>query len=149
MVLPKKFKILGREWKTVIAPGTLRDHTGQIIDGLCDPKNKLIFVRASQDYDAEYYEATWYHEFFHACLYEQGFFTTNKWDSDFEELIVENFGRVLAETFDIKLKGMTKSNGITLKMIKDCLVNEVPLNLPGKAKSSAKACLSKEGASDE
>lgn len=141
MVLPKKFKILGREWKTVIAAGVLRDHTGQLIDGLCDPKNNLIFVRGQSDYNMEYYQATWFHEFFHACLYELGFFTTNNWSPDFEELIVENFGRIVVESFDIQLKKITKGNAITFKMIQDAVANKTPLNLPGKAKASVQEVL--------
>lgn len=141
MVLPKKFKILGREWRTVIAPGVLRDHLGQMIDGLCDPKNNLIFVRGQSDYTMEYYQATWFHEFFHACLYEQGMFTTDGWDRDFEELVVENFGRILSESFDIQLKNITKANSIDYKMIQAAVANKTPLNLPGKARASAFTCL--------
>ena len=75
---------------------------GDECDGHCDKEKKLITM-AEPDNNHEY-TATLLHELFHGAFYESALGQTSI-DEDIEEIIVEQFAKVLLDNFDIKPKG--------------------------------------------
>lgn len=75
-------------------------------DGLCCHENKVIVIDKSLKGDE--YSATLLHELGHAMFYSISLHQTSI-SPDLEEIIVENFSKMITNHFEIKLKRRSQS----------------------------------------
>lgn len=104
MKLPKYRTILGKKWK-IRFKWNLRCDDGHKVDGLCDFKNRYIWLDRLLPKDERF--QVFLHEEFHAVLHELCFNQLEA-SSDAQEIVCEGLSRWMVETYDIKFKKKKK-----------------------------------------
>lgn len=92
--------ILGQSWKVTFVHPVVNPENNQQAAGMCDLANMTLWI----DYTMSKAEAahTLIHEMFHAYIRSGG--VNNAYISiDLEEIIADQFGRVMIDNFDFNL----------------------------------------------
>lgn len=100
MKLPKTVPIFGAHIKIIETKG-LTDEYGRPLDGMYCYKTKAIYI--DKGLSSEEKKQTLIHEMGHAMFHRVSISYTN-FNPDLEEIIVNSFGTMIEETFDLRFK---------------------------------------------
>lgn len=95
--VPKELDVRGQRWQVHYKWG-LRDEDGELCDGLCDAKNRKIWL--SHGLGDDKFEI-FMHEYVHAILAEVGLYHTSL-TKDQEEAICHNVGADIVKQFILR-----------------------------------------------
>lgn len=99
MRIPKEFTIKGKTWKVEYKWGLKSGN--EMIDGLCDPNERTIFIRRELLKDEKPH--IFLHEFFHAVFFEAHLSYNDGWVPDLvEEIICDALALSIKENFKLR-----------------------------------------------
>jgi hypothetical protein len=95
---PKSFRINGQLWRVKVAKVVELEDVDVL--GVCEYEKRTITLQKQKPDEMM---QTFLHEWFHAVLYEYGFYVTEL-HSDLEEMLAECLAQQLFRTFKLKMK---------------------------------------------
>lgn len=103
MKIPKHIDVHGKRWKILHKWG-LRCDDGNFVDGLCDQKNRIIYIDHGSPKSAR--AGIFLHELLHAISVETK--VCEVLDTKVEEIFVENIACFFIENFNMRLRDVKK-----------------------------------------
>ena len=104
MRIPKSVDVYGSRWSVGYKWNLLSDK-GEHVDGLCDKKNRTILIDRSLSKDER--PGTFFHELFHAIIYELKLGQTDL-SGEVEEVLVEGISDYMIKYFILRLRDKAK-----------------------------------------
>ena len=100
MKIPRSIRVYGHKWD-IKYKWNLRDDNGEAVDGMCDNKERAIYIDRSSDKEERL--GIFFHELFHVIIHELKVGQTEL-NPEVEEIIVEGISDYLVRNFNIRRK---------------------------------------------